>query len=54
MEWVRHHDRYETGALADADLPYWPIDSMPAGAASPATSAVAATGGCCGTAKVQP
>ncbi len=48
MEWVRHHDRYETGALADTDLPYWPVDSMPAGAA-------AATGGCsCGTAKVQP
>ena len=55
MEWVRHHDRYESGALADADLPYWPIDSMPAGAAVAATGAGAASGGCsCGTAKVQP
>jgi predicted dithiol-disulfide oxidoreductase (DUF899 family) len=24
MAWVRHHDRYETGKLADADRPYWP------------------------------
>jgi len=27
MAWVRHHDRYETGQLADADRPYWPTDS---------------------------
>lgn len=24
MAWVRHHDRYENGYLADADRPYWP------------------------------
>ncbi|HLX84202.1 MAG TPA: thioredoxin family protein [Terriglobales bacterium] len=24
MAWVRHHDRYEDGRLADADKPYWP------------------------------
>ena len=24
MAWVRHHDRYESGRLADADRPYWP------------------------------
>ena len=24
MAWVRHHDRYDTGELADKDRPYWP------------------------------
>jgi hypothetical protein len=24
MSWVRHHDRYDDGHLADADRPYWP------------------------------
>lgn len=24
MAWVRHHDRYESGRLADSDRPYWP------------------------------
>ena len=24
MNWVRHHDRYESGQLADKDRPYWP------------------------------
>ena len=24
MAWVRHHDRYDTGKLADPDRPYWP------------------------------
>lgn len=24
MAWVRHHDRYEDGILADKDKPYWP------------------------------
>jgi hypothetical protein len=24
MSWVRHHDCYEDGYLADADRPYWP------------------------------
>jgi predicted dithiol-disulfide oxidoreductase (DUF899 family) len=30
MAWVRHHDRYEDGYLADADRPYWPTDAAPA------------------------
>jgi predicted dithiol-disulfide oxidoreductase (DUF899 family) len=30
MAWVRHHDRYEDGRLADADKPYWPADAVPA------------------------
>jgi predicted dithiol-disulfide oxidoreductase (DUF899 family) len=29
MSWVRHHDRYETGQLADADRPYWPDSAQP-------------------------
>ena len=29
MAWVRHHDRYADGRLADKEKPYWP-----AGAAS--------------------
>jgi predicted dithiol-disulfide oxidoreductase (DUF899 family) len=24
MSWLRHHDRYEDGHLADSDRPYWP------------------------------
>ena len=24
MAWVRHHDRYESGVLADKERPYWP------------------------------
>lgn len=24
MAWVRHHDRYADGYLADAEKPYWP------------------------------
>jgi predicted dithiol-disulfide oxidoreductase (DUF899 family) len=27
MAWVRHHDRYEDGQLADADKPYWPAEA---------------------------
>jgi predicted dithiol-disulfide oxidoreductase (DUF899 family) len=26
MAWVRHHDRYEDGRLADKDRPYWPSE----------------------------
>ena len=26
MAWVRHHDRYESGQLADKDQPYWPAE----------------------------
>ncbi len=28
MAWVRHHDRYADGHLADADRPYWPAFDM--------------------------
>ena len=27
MAWLRHHDRYDTGYLADASKPYWPSES---------------------------
>ena len=27
MSWLRHHDRYEGGQLADANMPYWPADA---------------------------
>jgi predicted dithiol-disulfide oxidoreductase (DUF899 family) len=30
MSWLRHHDRYEDGYLADKDRPYWPADVVPA------------------------
>jgi predicted dithiol-disulfide oxidoreductase (DUF899 family) len=30
MAWVRHHDRYDSGRLADADKPYWPANALPA------------------------
>jgi predicted dithiol-disulfide oxidoreductase (DUF899 family) len=28
MSWVRHHDRYTDGRLADADRPYWPAEGL--------------------------
>jgi predicted dithiol-disulfide oxidoreductase (DUF899 family) len=30
MSWLRHHDRYADGHLADADKPYWPANAAPA------------------------
>jgi predicted dithiol-disulfide oxidoreductase (DUF899 family) len=27
MAWVRHHDRYDSGYLADANRPYWPAEA---------------------------
>src|SRR5262245_40170081 len=27
MAWVRHHDRYEDGRLADSNKPYWPAEA---------------------------
>jgi hypothetical protein len=24
----RHHDRYESGRLADANMPYWPANAL--------------------------
>jgi predicted dithiol-disulfide oxidoreductase (DUF899 family) len=32
MAWVRHHDHYADGKLADADRPYWPTMSVEAAA----------------------
>lgn len=29
MAWLRHHDRYEDGYLADPDRPYWPANAVP-------------------------
>jgi hypothetical protein len=28
MSWLRHHDRYDTGHLADATIPYCPADAL--------------------------
>jgi len=28
MSWVRHHDRYADGYLADADKPCWPAGAL--------------------------
>ena len=28
MSWLRHHDRYDTGQLADSNLPYWPAEAV--------------------------
>jgi predicted dithiol-disulfide oxidoreductase (DUF899 family) len=28
MSWLRHHDRYTDGLLADADKPYWPAEAV--------------------------
>lgn len=30
MAWIRHHDRYEDGRLADSDRPYWPKEEQSA------------------------
>jgi hypothetical protein len=30
MSWVRHHDRYSDGYLADASRPYWPASMIEA------------------------
>jgi predicted dithiol-disulfide oxidoreductase (DUF899 family) len=29
MAWLRHHDRYQDGHLADEDRPYWPEVALP-------------------------
>src|SRR3954452_15128403 len=41
MQWVRHHDKYESGELADADRPYWP------------KVAQTTAGGCCHSAEAK-
>ena len=43
MAWVRHHDRYETGKLADETKPYWPADKTSASEAAQAASCCAKT-----------
>jgi predicted dithiol-disulfide oxidoreductase (DUF899 family) len=45
MSWVRHHDRYDDGVLADANRPYWPEEgkAQTAGAANEKS----AEHGCC-------
>ena len=48
MAWVRHHDRYESGALADADKPYWPKVAV-AAAQVVAAGATSAASSCCGS-----
>jgi len=46
MAWVRHHDRYADGHLADPDTPYWPPNAVqPQPEAK--SSAAAANTGCC-------
>ena len=30
MEWIRHHDRYSDGKLADKEKPYWPATAASA------------------------
>src|SRR6266478_9768242 len=30
MSWIRHHDRYADGRLADANKPYWPANAVAA------------------------
>jgi predicted dithiol-disulfide oxidoreductase (DUF899 family) len=37
MAWVRHHDRYEDGHLADAAKPYWPAEEATPSKAEPAS-----------------
>ena len=44
MSWVRHHDRYEDGVLADAHRPYWPEAG---GTQTAGAAAKSAEHGCC-------
>jgi len=30
MSWLRHHDRQADGRLADANMPYSPLDALSA------------------------
>jgi predicted dithiol-disulfide oxidoreductase (DUF899 family) len=47
MAWVRHHDRYADGHLADADRPYWPaFDAEDPGPAK-RSAAAKADASCC-------
>jgi hypothetical protein len=39
MQWVRHHDKYESGELLDKNHPYWPPTAEP--------EAMSGTSSCC-------
>lgn len=43
MEWVRYHDRYDSGGFADADKPYWPKLASMSTTPAPASASL-----CCG------
>ena len=47
MEWVRYHDRYDTGGFADADKPYWPEVASAAAAPNASTAASSSSSSCC-------
>jgi len=47
MAWVRHHDRYADGRLADADRPYWPAFELEDSAPAKRSAAAKADSSCC-------
>jgi len=47
MAWVRHHDRYADGRLADADRPYWPAFEAEDSAPAKRSAAAKANSSCC-------
>jgi predicted dithiol-disulfide oxidoreductase (DUF899 family) len=47
MAWVRHHDRYATGRLADANRPYWPAFDAEDPAPAKRSAAAKADSSCC-------
>src|SRR5258706_191365 len=47
MAWVRHHDRYADGYLADADRPYWPAFEAQDPAPAKRSAAAKADSSCC-------
>lgn len=47
MAWVRHHDRYADGRLADADKPYWPAFDAESPAPAKRSAAAKADSSCC-------
>jgi predicted dithiol-disulfide oxidoreductase (DUF899 family) len=51
MQWVRHHDRYDSGVLADPDKPYWPKTADTVGAPGSTASTMSGEKSCCGSEK---
>ena len=49
MQWVRHHDKYDSGQLADPDKPYWPKVEVTTAASSVASSSSSSCGCGCGS-----